>query len=174
MKGLRRTLDRALGILLVVLMALMVANVLWQVASRYLVRDPSTFTDELSRFLLIWTGLLGAAYATGRRLHLAIDLLPSRARPPYRRWYQVFIAGTGALFGLVMALGGGWLVYTVSYLGQTSAALGLPMGSVYIALPLSGLLITYYSLDNLRTDLREGVAPSEKLPASSHTSAKST
>ncbi len=165
----RAALDRALATLLVVLMALMVVNVLWQVASRYLMRNPSTFTDELSRFLLIWTGLLGAAYATSRRLHLAIDLLPSRARPPHRRWYQVFIASMGAFFGLVMALGGSWLVYTVSYLGQTSAALGLPMGGVYAALPLSGLLIAYYSLDNLWQDLRSTEAPaaSPSLPTKS-------
>ena len=49
-KKLDKTLEWMLGILLIT----MVLNVLWQVFSRYILNDPSTFTDELSRYLLIW------------------------------------------------------------------------------------------------------------------------
>ena len=65
-----------------------VANVLWQVYHALRARaSPSGFTDELARYLLIWLGLLGAAYAVGQRMHLAIDLLPRAldARPRAQR-----------------------------------------------------------------------------------------
>ncbi|WP_316931840.1 TRAP transporter small permease [Parabacteroides distasonis] len=48
---------------------------LWQVLSRYILVSPSSVTDELAGYLLIWVGLLGAAYVSGKNEHLAIDLL---------------------------------------------------------------------------------------------------
>jgi TRAP-type C4-dicarboxylate transport system permease small subunit len=45
--------------------------------------------------------------------------------------------------------GGLKLVYITLVLGQISPALNIPLGWVYSVLPLSGLLITYYSLSNL-------------------------
>jgi TRAP-type C4-dicarboxylate transport system permease small subunit len=47
-----------------------------------------------------------------------------------------------------MVIGGSWLVYTRFYLGVTSAALALPLGYVYIIVPISGILTMYYSIDN--------------------------
>ncbi len=64
---IRRGVDFALEWLLVALMSLMVVNVLWQVATRFLLNDPSSFTEEIARYLLIWVGLLGSAYAVGKR-----------------------------------------------------------------------------------------------------------
>ena len=58
---MRKALDIILERILIMLMVLMVFDVVWQVASRYLIGIPSTFTDELAGFLLIWLGLLGAA-----------------------------------------------------------------------------------------------------------------
>ena len=74
----RRVVDRVLEWLLVAFMALMVVNVIWQVVTRFLLRNPSSFTEEIARYLLVWVGILGGAYAVGKRIHLAIDLLPSK------------------------------------------------------------------------------------------------
>jgi len=53
------------------------------------------------------------------------------------------------LFALtVMVIGGIWLVCTRFYLGQISAALELPLGYVYLVLPVSGIFIIYYSIHN--------------------------
>ncbi|GHA74793.1 TRAP transporter small permease [Pontibacter akesuensis] len=147
---LRKTVDSVLFTLLVVLMSVMVLNVLWQVASRYVVQSPSSFTDELSRYLLIWVGLLGASYVSGKKLHLAIDIVPSKMQGKGARNLNIFIHLLVALFAFfVMVWGGINLVYITLTLGQTSASLGLPLGYVYTALPLSGLLIIFYSLMNL-------------------------
>ena len=35
--------------------------------------NPSSFTDELARYLMIWLGILGAAYVAGKNEHVAID-----------------------------------------------------------------------------------------------------
>lgn len=156
---LRKKVDHILFWVLVTLMALMVLNVLWQVASRFLLQSPSSFTDELSRFLLIWVGLLGASYVTGKKMHLAIDILPSSLEGKGQRRLNIFtnvMVGLFAFFALVW--GGINLVHITLKLEQTSASLGVPLGYVYTVLPLSGIIIIYYSIVNL-TEKRE--APEE-------------
>ena len=144
--------DRALGWALVGLMGASVVNVLWQVGTRFGSRvvpglQPSALTDEIARYLLIWIGLLGAAYASGRGMHLAIDLLPGALRGRRRAALGLVVEATVLAFALgAMVVGGGWLVALSFELGQTSSSLGLPLGYVYAVLPMSGLLISFYAL----------------------------
>ncbi|MFW5877785.1 MAG: TRAP transporter small permease [bacterium] len=143
-------LNRILEIVLVAIMSILVIDVLWQVTSRYVLSSPSSFTDELAGFLLIWVGLLGAAYVAGRNEHLAIDLLLQKTRASRKRNLMILIQFFIFLFAVTsMVIGGSWLVYTRFALNVKSAALELPLGYVYIVLPLSGLLIVYYSLRSI-------------------------
>ena len=70
---IRNKIDKVLAKLLIIIMSIMVINVLWQVFSRYFLGAPSSFTDELARYLMIWIGILGAAYVSGRNKHVAIE-----------------------------------------------------------------------------------------------------
>ena len=132
---------------LVILMSVLVVDVLWQVASRYILSSPSSFTDELAGFLLIWVGVLGAAYVAGRKEHLAIDILIQRSSPARQRMLLYIIYSLIFLFALsVMVTGGVVLMYTRFALQVKSAALELPLGYVYSVLPVSGLIIMYYEV----------------------------
>lgn len=147
---MRKLVDKCLERLLMGLMALLVVDVLWQVLSRYVLASPSSFTDELAGFLLIWVGLLGAAYVTGQEGHLAIDLLERKVDAAWQRRLRALSLLVIALFAVaVMIVGGSWLVYTRFYLGVTSASLQVNLGYVYLVLPLSGLLTAYYAIDSL-------------------------
>ena len=89
---MRKIIDQMLAWILIGLMAVLVIDVLWQVASRYVWSVPSSFTDEVAGFLLVWVGLLGAAYVAGSNGHLAIDLLLQRtSNESKRRQIQLFI-----------------------------------------------------------------------------------
>ena len=146
-----KQLNKTLEYLLVAIMGILVIDVLWQVISRYILTSPSSFTDELAGFLLIWVGLLGAAYVAGRNEHLAIDILLQRSSAKRKKRLHTVISLIIFLFAFtVMFIGGSWLVYTRFILDVKSAALQLPLGFVYIVLPLSGLLIMYYSIFNYR------------------------
>ena len=147
MHKFQHTLNRVLEIFLVLLMTVLVLDVLWQVISRYLLSSPSSFTDELAGFLLIWVGVLGAAYVAGRKEHLAIDILIQRSPPTRQRFLLYLIHTLIFLFALsVMVIGGTYLMYTRFVLQVKSAALQLPLGYVYIVLPISGLIIMYYEV----------------------------
>lgn len=142
-----KIVDYFLEKILVVLMAVIVLDVVWQVAARYILQSPSSFTDELARYLLIWIGLLGAAYASGKHMHLALDILPQKLDPIPKNKLQIFINMLISLFALlVMVIGGIRLMYITLSLGQTSAALGIPLGIVYLAVPFSGIIIIFYAI----------------------------
>lgn len=143
---IRDRLDRLLERLLAVLMGGMALAVLWQVMSRLVLRNPSSTMEELVRFGLVWVGLLGAAYGFGRHSHLTIDLLAHRLEDNARRRLDLVTQLAVIIFALlVLGVGGGRLVNLTLDLGQTSAALGIPRGYVYLALPLSGLVILVYA-----------------------------
>ena len=147
MMKFQHKLNRVLEVFLVILMSVLVIDVLWQVFSRYLLSSPSSFTDELAGFLLIWVGLLGAAYVAGRQEHLAIDILIQKSPPERQRKLQYLIHSLIFLFALfVMFVGGAILMYTRFVLQVKSAALQLSLGYVYIIIPISGLIIMFYEV----------------------------
>lgn len=155
MEQAKRVLDRILGPVLMGLMALAVINVLWQVFSRYVLGAPSSFTQELARFLLIWVGVLGAGYGVGQHDHLALELLPNRLEGRSRAWLRIVIQGCILLFaGGVLVAGGLRLVYIQLSLGQTSASLNIPLGYVYLVLPLTGVVMGFYCLVHIRRYFR--------------------
>jgi TRAP-type C4-dicarboxylate transport system permease small subunit len=109
--------------------------VLWQVATR-VGGSPSRWTEEATRYLLVWLGLLGGARAWLNRSHLAIGFA-ALVRP---RLVELVVAS----FALVVLVGGGLrLVWLTTVLDQRSAALGLPLALVYLALPVAGALIAF-------------------------------
>ena len=79
MKSWRKIIDRSVENILVFILSAMVVNVIWQVFTRFFTASPSSFTDELARYLMIWLGLLGAAYVAGKNEHVAIDVLAKKA-----------------------------------------------------------------------------------------------
>jgi TRAP-type C4-dicarboxylate transport system permease small subunit len=131
-------------------MAIMVINVLWQVASRFILGSPSSFTDELARYLMIWIGILGAAYVSGRNMHVAIDVLPRRLSEKAQTKLKLVVRVLIILFCLLaMVIGGSRLVYITYVLGQNSPALQVPLAVVYMVIPISGILIIYYKISDV-------------------------
>ncbi|AOW20574.1 TRAP transporter small permease [Urechidicola croceus] len=146
---MKSKLDNFLGWILAILLGAMVLDVLWGVFSRYALGFQSSWTDELARFLLIWVGILGSAYASGKNMHIAIDLLPQYLNEKNKKRLDIFNTVIISLFVLgVFIIGGLRYVYISFALGQTSAALKLPMGIVYAVFPIAGILIIYYRIRN--------------------------
>lgn len=143
-------LDKWVANFLIILMGLMVANVTWQVVSRYVFQSPSSFTDELSRYMLIWVGMLGASYVAGKNEHLAIDILLTKLKGKDQDKLMILIHACILIFALVvMVIGGSNLVYLTLILEQKSATLQIPMAAIYSIIPISGLLVIYYQVASI-------------------------
>ena len=149
--NVRAQIDSILEKTLVVIMSFMVVNVLWQVFSRYILANPSSFTDELARYLMIWVGVLGAAYVAGKGNHVAITYFSEKLNPVNLKRVQIIINLTILSFAILgMFIGGVRLVYITLVLEQLSPALKIPLGLVYAVIPLSGLLIIFYKVLDLK------------------------
>jgi len=147
---LRNQIDKVLSNILIALMAIMVINVLWQVASRFIIGVPSSFTDELARYIMIWIGILGAAYVSGRNMHVSIDVFAKRMNASNQKSMALIvrlliIVSCTAIF----IIGGSRLVYITHTLDQYSPALQLPLSIVYLVIPISGLLIVFYKVSDI-------------------------
>ncbi len=150
---MKTLLDRILESTLFLLMVLICVSVLWGVFTRYALGSQASWSEELARFLLIWIGLLGTAWAAGQRMHLAITLLPEYLQGQQQAYLLRFIDLLVLLFAAaVLLVGGGRLVYLTNILGQSSPAMGIPMEAVYLVLPLSGLIIIYYKLSAFKNE----------------------
>jgi TRAP-type C4-dicarboxylate transport system permease small subunit len=144
-QAIKRPVDSVIATVTILVMVTLVVCVVWQVFSRYVLNQPSTLTDEMARFSMIWVGLLGAAYTVGAQRHLSIDLFTLEMKGKMRFFNQLTINVAILGFALsVMVIGGLRLVDKVFSTGQISPAMELPMGYVYAVLPLSGLIITFY------------------------------
>lgn len=145
MKRIRTQVDTLVGKVLILILGLMVINVLWQVFSRYFTDSPSSFTDELARYLMMWLGVLGAAYVSGRDEHVAIDYFAKKSGPKLKKGLKGFISFSLITFAaLGFVIGGGHLVFITMKLKQYSPALQIPLALVYLIIPISGLLIIFY------------------------------
>lgn len=148
--GAKKTIDNVLGGALIIIMSAMVLNVLWQVFTRFVMGTPSSFTDELARYLMIWAGILGAAYVAGKDMHVAIDVLPQKFNKSIQKRLSAAVKVAVILFALsVMVVGGIRLVYITFVLEQLSPALQIPLAYVYLVIPISGLLIVYYKITDI-------------------------
>jgi len=153
---MRRFIDKFLERTVLLVLIVMLLSVVWQVFSRYILQAPSTVTDELSSYCLVWFGLLGAAYASGKHLHLAIDLLPEKLVAKKSKLLDGFVYISIILFAfLVMVIGGSRLVQLSFQFEQTSATLEIPTGYIYMVVPLSGFIICYYNIDTLISVLKQ-------------------
>lgn len=146
---IKKILDRTLEVLVTVSMAFLVLDVTWQVFTRFVLKDPSSWTEELATFLMIWVGLLGASVALNRGAHLGIDYFTSKMSPQKRIYTELFSFFCIAVFSLLVLVVGGLRLVTITLQNnQLSPALGIKMGHVYLALPISGFFLVLYSLES--------------------------
>lgn len=151
MQALKNSIDKFVEVSLVIIVSLMVMNVTWQVISRYALPEPSDFTEETARFLMVWLGFIGGSYVAGQKMHPSIELLTTKlslkGQKNLNTIIQIFVLFF-AVFGLL--IGGYYLVNLTLTLEQTSAALGMPFWVVYSCVPVSGLLLVFYSIYHIK------------------------
>lgn len=141
MKATYNLMSKMTAYLVAALMMFIVVMVLWQVFSRYVLMSPSAGSDEVSRFLLIWLGLLGSTYCYQQNSHLSLDILARKLSPKRQADLARFVHLVVFVFSLlVLVVGGINLVMTTLNPIQLSAVLGIKMAYVYVVMPLTGVV----------------------------------
>jgi TRAP-type C4-dicarboxylate transport system permease small subunit len=118
-----------------------------QVFSRYVLNSSFSWTEELARYTFIWMNMLGASYVLKNESNAVVDffgnLLKGKARFTHRLYVFAMISLVAGIFifqGFKMAMVGMY---------RPSAALGVPMGWIYMAIPVGSVGILIQSLEKM-------------------------
>lgn len=122
----------------------MVALTCWQVFTRYVLKNPSTWSEELVSYLFAWMSLMGASIVTSENGHMNIPVLVDRLNPQMRSYMRILHELIALLFSLAILVYGGWLA-----MGQMTSSLGVPVGIFYFVIPLCGVLNIIYTIINI-------------------------
>lgn len=146
----KKGMTKALEWVLIAAVLFLVLDVCWGVFTRYVMGEQAKWTEELARFLLVWVALLGGAVAFGTKGHLGVDFFVEKFHPAARTVSAVFVHLVVLFFaGAIFLWGGGRVVADALAMEQMTPALGWKMGYVYLALPVSGLFMVLFTLENL-------------------------
>jgi TRAP-type transport system small permease protein len=146
-------LDRFLHGLLALLLGVLTASVFLQVLSRFVLRYPLPWTEEVTRLAFVYSIFVGATVAVREKAHINVDvfvtLLPRRAAR------AVTLAGSAlvAVFlGVVVWQG---ILFVQATGVQMTPVLQIPFRHLYVVIPVSGALMLVYLVLGVVDDLRK-------------------
>ncbi|HEV8584278.1 MAG TPA: TRAP transporter small permease [Methylomirabilota bacterium] len=145
-------LRRAIALLIILMFAVLIVTVFYQVLGRYLFNAPPSWSEELARFLQVWIALLASALCIQQSMHLGVDYL-LYAAPPRGRALLVILVHAMVTGFLLLLLVQGVKILDVAAV-QTSPAMGINMWYAYLAVPVGAALMLLESLLKLGASLR--------------------
>lgn len=145
--NLRAVLMKVIGLCTAFLFAMMTAVGTWQVVSRYVFNSPSTVSEELLTYTFAWMALLASAYVFGKNDHMRMAFLSDKFQGGVKVGVELFIQILVFVFAAVVMVYGG-VEITKLTMTQVTASLQIPMGYIYAMVPVSGVLIMYFSVMN--------------------------
>ncbi|MDO5387834.1 MAG: TRAP transporter small permease [Clostridia bacterium] len=148
MDGLRNVLNKFLNFLGAVTFAAMVLLTCWQVLTRYVLGNPSSWSEELVSYLFAWATLIGACVVSGERGHMNIPIVVEKMGENAQKIFKIFAEVIAFLFsGIILTYGG--VQITSLAMGQLTSSLGVAIGVFYIILPVCGIVNMLYSILNV-------------------------
>lgn len=134
------------------LLGVMSVLIIYQVVARYVFSAPSSLTEELLRFSLIWLGILGAGYCFMLNKHLNLPLLIDAVSAPNAVRLHLVNTLLNFLFGALLAWGGYNAIFANAL--TLTPMLKVPMGALQSVLLITGLLICLSQIVALARVLR--------------------
>ena len=150
---MRKIIDKIIEVMCTAIMGYMVLAVCWQVITRFVLKNPSTVTEEILRYLLVWTTMVGGAYAYGRRKHLSINMLAKKLPARAQKLLDIFVQAIVIAFCVVVMIIGDLRLVETTF-NQISSALHLPMPYVYASILVGGVLIIFYAIIFILEDIK--------------------
>ena len=148
MTQIKKVIDAILKWASIVLLAVTSVLVVWQVFTRYVLQNPSSWSEELVSYMFAWMALLGASIVVGERGHMNIPVVVERMGKGAQMFFSIFSEVVACVFAAVILVFGGVQITTLA-MGQMTSSLGVPIGIFYVVLPLSGVLNVVYTIINI-------------------------
>ena len=127
--------------IIAVLLCIMVLMVAAQVLSRYIFHTSLSHTEELVRYFFVWVTFLGIAAAVARKKHLSVAVASSFLPEKFVKWTHIVSGVCAVLFTAVVLVTGIRVVLLQVRTHQTTAALGMPMWIMGLAIPVCAIVL---------------------------------
>ena len=148
MQATRKVLNRIMNVLAGVSLIAMTALTCWQVFTRYVLNNPSTWSEELVGYLFAWASLFGASLITGERGHMNIPVVAEKMPAAAQKFFAIFAELIAMAFSLIILVYGGYRI-TLLAMGQMTSSLGVAVGVFYVAMPVCGVINILYTILNI-------------------------
>jgi TRAP-type transport system small permease protein len=136
----------------------MMGCVLLEVVARNVIHIPTTWAEELSRFMCVWAVFLGSAAAWHRGAHIVVNVLPRRLKHLPKKLVMILIHLLSAVFLLSVWVGS--IQIMISQHANTTSALEISISWFYLAVFIgtTGMLAFHIQqmVQTIRTDAVAG------------------
>ena len=136
----------------IAILAAMASMVFANVALRFLTDHSILWVEEVSRYLMIWLTFIGAGLVLRYGGHIGIDTLQERVPRFASSIRAVIFVVMLAFFAVMLWLG---MRYTALTWGQTTPVMQIPIGAVYLAMPIGFALMIVHLLLMAASYVRE-------------------
>ncbi|WP_018933470.1 TRAP transporter small permease [Gracilibacillus lacisalsi] len=147
LKKIKLLIDKLFLFTALTMLSVMVIVIVIQVFSRQLFSYTPSWSEELSRVLLIWISFLGVAYGVKEKLHIALGLFVHMLPKPVQHILDLFSKLLLIGFGIMMVYYG--YQFTVLMGGSTMPGLGLKSSYLYACIPIGGVFLILYGVELL-------------------------
>ncbi len=148
MDKIKTVLDKVITVVCVVFFIAMVILTTYQVVTRYVFNSPSSVSEVLTRYLFVWLILLSATYVFGQRDHICITALKNMFTGTSLKIVNIFGECVVIVFSVLILIYGGGSITSINMV-QYDSILKIPTGVIYSIIPVSGVLIVFYSILNI-------------------------
>lgn len=148
MKKIKDYIDKIIIGICVILFVFMLIMGSYQIISRYVLKAPSTISEELVTYSFTWMSMFAASYVFGKREHMNMVFFVERFSKKIQKYLAILSETIIFFFAVGVLLVGGKSIALLT-LTQTSPALGISMGYIYSVLPICGVIISIYNIFNI-------------------------
>ncbi len=119
----------------IISITMMLFIIFLQVIFRYVFHNSLTFSEELARYLFVWTVFLCSAVVARDNGHIIVGVLTERLKGKKAKYVKITSYVSTMIFVLILFYQGLRMMKLSSF--QHSPALGISMSWVYLAIPVA-------------------------------------
>jgi C4-dicarboxylate transporter, DctQ subunit len=137
----------------VILLCAMSLDILLGVFFRYVLVKPLPWSEDLGRYLMVWTALFGVGVVMQNGAHVAVTILVDHV--PHRIKLGLLLLSKVLVLGFGLAIGILSVQLLLTMMPQISPTLRIRMTWVYLGFPFYGFFLAVATVDQILEDFRQ-------------------
>lgn len=149
----KAVLDKAVEAILGFLVCAISLIVIWQVFTRFVLNNPSSWSEEFSRYILIWISFIGGSLGLSNGTHMGLVLVTDRIKNKYAKCIVHILAYiVCGVIGYIFVKYG--YIYMKNGMSRTMMCCRFKMGYIYSVIPACGVIMMINCIAIILEDIR--------------------